>query len=160
MEQGERMKKLITLLFLLSPSLCLAGDGSGILPHWNKTSTNKSMIYITNISDSTVTVFITLYDESGSEYTESSETGTNLVSLGSLTGDPLSTSGATLDANESGIFKIERLGASKYGYGVITWSTSGKETVALIVHNQVGYWDTSLLNPAFVSYPVNDHRPF
>lgn len=149
------MKKLIPFLLLALSTLSFAGEGDTMVVNWLKSSTQYTQIDLTNISDETVTVFITYYNYDGTVYNEASETGTQCSVGYSFSGDPLTT-GATLDPDETGTIQISAVGAVKKGYAIIKWETTGSSRVALVGavrHDNTG---TSLRG----MYLLNDGQPF
>ena len=165
------MKKLRTVfvcLFLFASfSAAFAQDSQGkaIIPHWEKYLTSISHVsptmFLSNISSETVTVKVTLYDENGNVYDESSETGsTNFRIQGAFSGDPMSAAGATLGPNQSGRIIIEN-GSFQAGYGEITWSTgTANIQVALVAGLRGMYSQLSPDRYARWFVPINDLKPF
>lgn len=125
------MKKSVLVGILVFCSMVIAGEGQAVVPSWLKSSTNYSQIELTNLSSEEVTVFITFYDVNGTVYNESSETGTNFT-VSVMSGDPLSTSGATLASGKTGTIEVSATGSFKKGYAIVSWSSSGDSRVALM----------------------------
>jgi hypothetical protein len=159
------MKKLLlSTVFMLTCQIlgytpAYGGDGGAILPSWYKDpSPMYTSIFVSNVSDEQVTVYITLYNVDGNTYTESSETGTNLSVERGFSGDPMSVSGATLQANATGELRVLGTGVLKTGYGEIKWSSTGSSRVALIAFARQTFDASSGL--AFAVFPVNGFVPF
>jgi hypothetical protein len=159
------MKRLLlstTLLLggqILGDTPAYAGDGGAVLPSWYKdTSPWYTSIFVSNVSDEQVTIHITLYDADGNTYTEASESGTNFSVVRGFSGDPLSTSGATLQANVTGEFRILGTGSVRTGYGQLKWSSTGSSRVALIAYARQTFDASSGVALAMV--PVNGFAPF
>jgi len=159
------MKRLLWgTVFMLSWQIlgytpAYGGDGGAILPSWFKDSSPMyTSIFVSNVSDEQVTVHLTLYDANGNVYTESSETGTNFSVNFGFSGDPLSVSGATLQANATGELRVLGTGAQKSGYGEVKWSSTGSSRVALIAFARQTIDISSGF--AFAVIPVNGFVPF
>ena len=121
-------KRLFSALSaLLLTSTAWAGGGSAVMPHWAKDAYSSTHLYITNISDETITVYVDLYDQNGNRYTETSETGDNIATA-TFSGDPTA-SGGTLGAKQTGIISIKALGNYYYGGASIQWASSGDSRV-------------------------------
>jgi hypothetical protein len=159
------MKRLLLgTVFMLSWQIlgytpAYGGDGGAILPAWYKDSSPMyTSILVSNVSDEQVTVHITLYNFDGNTYTESSETGTNISVERGFSGDPMSSGGATLQANATGELRVLGTGALKHGYGEVKWSSSGSSRVALIAFARQ---TVDMSNGfAFAVFPVNSFVPF
>ncbi|GAB6041818.1 hypothetical protein [Endothiovibrio diazotrophicus] len=148
----------MTQLGVASTALA-GGSGSAILPSWLKgTGSWNCIIYVTNTSNSSVDVKITLYDESGYSYTEASEAGDNIATgWGFGTSDPVGTP-VSLGPRQTGVVAISS-GSNGGGYGSIEWTSSSSEVAPLIAHEQVQvqYNGTTL---GTYSVPVNALQPF
>jgi hypothetical protein len=160
-----QMKRLLLgMMFTLSWQIlgytpAYGGDSGAILPHWLKDpSPMYTTIFISNISDEQVTVYLTLYNVDGNSYTESSETGTNFSVERGFSGDPMSAGGATLQANATGELRVLGTGTLKTGYGQIKWSSTGSSRVALIAFARETIDVSSGF--AFAVFPVNGFVPF
>ena len=157
-------KSLLVVVMMLSCQIfdhtpAFGGEGGAILPSWFKDLTPWSTsIFVSNVSDEQVTVYLTLYDENGNIYNESSESGTNFLVVRGFSGDPLSTSGATLQANRTGEFRILGTGATQTGYGQIKWTSAGYSRVALIAFAR--YTVVASSGTAMSVVPVNRLEPF
>lgn len=148
---------IVASLILGTPLCAHAGDGRAILPSWFKDgSPNSTSIFISNISNEQVTIYVKLFKENGDPYDEASESGTNFLVARGFSGDPLSVSGATLDTNATGEFRILGSGPTETGYGVIEWESSGRSRFAVIAFARYTFTEPS----GIAVVPVNDLQPF
>lgn len=150
------MKNFALFLLLTFTGMAFAGEGSTVVSSWTMsgTASTYTQFDLSNITDESVTVFITLYQYDGTVYTEATEAGTN-VSVGyGFSGDPLTT-GAVLDANETGGITVAN-GATNKGYAVIRWESAGTSRFALIGEMRTDTVSTGLRG----SHTINNGQPF
>ena len=114
---------------LFATGASAGGSGSALVNHWKKNDVNGTNIFVTNISDSTVTFYIDLYDQSGTLYDENSEAGDN-INVAGFSGDP-TTGGGTLQAKQTGnIVLTNGIGSDRYGSAVIRWESQDDIRIA------------------------------
>ena len=142
------MKKIIAaLLFSVLSTNVFAGSGKAIVPHWyiNGTYDQSFQIYISNTTEHTLDVSITVYKDDGTTRTATEE--------GQITN-------GTLAAGKSGWFAIASASAQEFGYAVIEWSNQGtdEDLVGLTAHAASTRLNTTT-NFAY-SVPINNGQPF
>jgi|GEM_PF-5000603 len=113
---------------LFATGASAGGSGSALLNHWYKGSTDSTTLYVTNISDTTITFYVELYDQNGTLYNENTETGDNINVVG-FSGDPTA-GGGTLQPKQTGKMGVRNLGDSRYGAGIIRWEAQDDVRVA------------------------------
>lgn len=175
------MKKLLicmsaVLSIVFAGSTAFAGSGSAIIPSWRAKTFTASEVYswtqidISNITNNTVTIYITFYDDSGSLVTDSS----NSQSSGNITAkwlSPLSNYQEVGLTNKSVKFDLganETIDVSilnsvdSNGYGIIEWEptvSTRQDTVALVAVGEIIFWQENLYrNSHYV--PINNGLPF
>ncbi|MGE0268611.1 MAG: hypothetical protein AB7S78_09185 [Candidatus Omnitrophota bacterium] len=148
------MKKLVLLvlvgLLTLSPSMASAASASGsavgtpLYWHWaSGTERSAPIIFVTNITSSSINVTLTIYDEDGSILTDTDDdpldgplratgaTLTNYDDSRSADGDSVT---FTLAANDTARFRVIEYNTSDYhsGYVRIEWAQDSDAVVGLI----------------------------
>ncbi|MBM4053443.1 MAG: hypothetical protein FJ264_01975 [Planctomycetes bacterium] len=148
------------IMTLVLPCTAIAGSsGKVIVPYWQKASNMKSVVSVSNISNSSVDVTISLFDENGNIYNESSESGTNLWVFWGLSSSPLDTPVA-LASHKTGQLIIDKVGSSKGGYAIVQWSSTSNEAVALITTIQYYAYNSASDFGSIVIIPLNNGMPF
>lgn len=147
------MKTKLLLIFSIAGMFfslaAFAGSGKAIVPHWHSSLSDglRNRIHVSNITDNTLNVTITLYNKNGSVY-NSGLTYTNFI-----------TSNTQLAANSSGY--LQMYGSTDYGYAVIEWSNTGTDDDVL---GLVAYSSKTVVNGpewrADVGIPVNNGLAF
>lgn len=153
------MKTLTTLLFtsITFANTAIAGGGSATIPSWLSTSSTNTHFYISNISGTPSTVKVKLYQQDGTVYNENSQSGQNFVFYGSFEGNPLSDTGAELDANKSGAIYMEAP-AFMFGYGVIEWSSQSNKQISIIATGLNEYNVSGAYGKTMIE--INDNKAF
>lgn len=105
--------------------------GKAVFTGWLSTGGTNSHFYITNVSDTATDVTFKLYSHTGSEYNEGTQSGTNFTFYGSYAGNPLTDTGATLEAGET-IAIYTNIPGFDFGYGVVSWTSTGSKQVSLV----------------------------
>jgi hypothetical protein len=163
---------IITLLVFASITPVFAGQGKAIIPHYvsNYTSAQSYRVpftYITNITNSTITVTLTFYDNTGNVITDgdgSSATGV-IMGSGLTTNYNESVTGASVsfDIPAHNTVNVQlRCSSWQHGYGTIEWSQNSQE-----LHGLVAYCFNSMYSLGISSaykveryIPINNGMPF
>ncbi len=151
------MKKVLAPILLLASTSALAGGGSSLIPSWLSTSTSDTNLFISNISSSVSNIKVTFYQQDGTVYNESSESGVNFTLYGEFVGNPLSENGATLEANKSGAIYMDS-SLFLYGYGIIEWTSYDEKRVSILASGLNQYVSGASLGRSIIE--INDNKPF
>ncbi|GAA6168466.1 hypothetical protein [Sessilibacter corallicola] len=139
---------IITLIFSLA-NFAYAGSGSAILSHWSgQASTNTStFLYLSNVSDNTINVSVTFYDDFGNPTPATSFS--NFIN-----GD------TQLSPKSTGQILI-RPPSRKNGFAVIEWSNLyGDDNQVALVATGLRIVVNSSSRRADTIIPINDGKPF
>lgn len=93
-------------------------SGSRYLPAWQTrhiSSNLQTYITFTNVSNADVSVTIDLYDQNGTAYNESTESGTQLSFITPNSDSPVTTTGSLAIISGPSL---------RYGYGIIKWTSN------------------------------------
>ncbi len=190
------MKKLlismaIIVSIVMSSSAVFAGSGTAVIPHFygytiNDDDQHPVQVFMSNISDKTITVNITFFKSDGTILQEGSAgdlgagvgilkayntSGTYNENLNSSTAPTFS---FDIDANETSYVRLDIGSTIKYGYGLIEWNNETATTItpnspALVAHCRIQQYNTdsrdisTTENWAYVgwySVPINNGLPF
>lgn len=175
------MKNIISFavvcLMLITATLpVFSAEGSAMIPHYQAYKLSSPQEdwhthwYISNITDSSLTVTITLYDQSGNIITDDNSSSTGLIQALNVTNYSDNNTGSTVSfnigADSAGYVSIhsQTSGSWKYGYGIIEWSqgTNNKKYQALIVHSRCTRLKVngSLVYESAYGIPINNGQPF
>ena len=180
------MKGLVTVAiviiagFMTNEAYCQTASGSAIIPSYqanytSSTSINRSYISISNISESTVTVKVTLFndigviqndndddDEAGSLYVRNASTVSNWDDDGTDTSSDCSVY-FDLAANNTVEIFVSFSGMT-YGYGKIYWEKSSSKMSVALVANLRHYLyftdETDMSTRTEFGVPINGGMPF
>ncbi len=171
------MKKLLmslvvvlSILFFQGP--VFAASGKAVLPHYHGNYTSSSYyqvthLFITNVTNATTSVTLTLYDASGTIVTDDDNYDAGKIraesSVSATWDDNHSGSSATfdLDSNETVLVTITGSATAIIGYGRIEWEQPNSDAVyGLIAH---GFKTRYSQNAGFYSQAsihINNGLPF
>ncbi|MCC2618348.1 hypothetical protein LJ739_18995 [Aestuariibacter halophilus] len=138
----------VTLFFLSTQSF--AGQGKAYVPYWkgqaSGSGSNGTKLWISNITNHTVTVDLTFYDSDGNEVSPT-------FSDGFVNGNQLA-------PKTTVHLKIDH--ADKFGHGLISWSNTNAnddDAVALIAHGNRTEVSTTYRFGAY-GISINNGLPF
>lgn len=149
------------------PSTPPTAGGEGVyIPLWwqgaDGSLGGNTRIYLSNISDQTITVSIDLYKQDGSLLTDDgSKTGGNINGRGNETSYDDSTGiSFQLSAGASSSILLKNVSSETFGYGTVEWSSSTApvDGVALVGQTVTAITGTSLGRAS--SVPLNEGKPF
>ncbi len=172
-----RKQIYVFLVFGLVTLMCsgtLTAGGQAFIPHhFSRTVSadvfNLTQVWISNISDVTVSITVTFYDHTGAIITDSEGTSSGgiLTAGGSNNYDETDSTGSmTFDlyAGDTVNVVIKDSGSSTIGYGVIEWTSSSKPGKAKLVAygSHQGYFkETTYRVFAYErAIPINKGLPF
>ena len=168
------MKKIKVLLMSLVLITCMLGangtvaassysSGKAFIPYYSQSDTLKTVYTVANITDSPITVTVTIYNADGTLVTDdnSSTTGRITASTDFLNYSDQNIDSSltfTLNAHNTGYFIMNYNSAYNYGYGVINWTQNGTAVQGLVVTGK----NISSSNNTLIHHyiPVNNGLPF
>lgn len=138
-----------------------AKSGSTVIPHIMDGGSRSFHLFLSNITDSDIEVFVTLFGADGQVILESAESGDNLVPYAHYQEYTEPTVGQYSISVVIGPHQTFRLsvnnGIDNHGYGVIEWVSQGNEVKALtaqawVLSSAGGYYSYTV--------PINAGLPF
>lgn len=167
--------KPLLLLFILFNSMHALADSTGraIIPHWNAfysgSATNEfasTQIHVSNLTDTTITVEMKLYDAEG-DLASSDDFDASILPVGALMNCNIMGTLCDLPAHSSGFFFIHNDSENEFpfttGYGAIEWSSYNEEHVAMVAHGTTlseRSDSQSARMKSNMSIPINNGMPF
>lgn len=153
------LRAMFASLSLLTAPIALAGSGSATIPNWVNTTGGVTTLFISNVSESISNIKVKLYDQEGNLYLESTQAGQNITFSGPFVGDPMSSSGATLESQKSGSIQIDTgSGLFIFGYGVVEWTSENEKQSSIIASGLLEYQSGSAFGRANIE--INNGRAF
>ncbi len=162
------MKKILVCLVVMACLLGLSNvafgtSGSAVINHyWSTTGGAYSHLNVSNITDSTISVKITLYLLDGTILYDSStnqSSGYVKIDAGTILnyteGDNTKTVSFDLAANQTCRFVVS--GFTAYGYGIIEWTQNSKETKGLVASSTLVNTGSGI---SISVIPINNGLPF
>ena len=160
---------VVVLIFLATP--LYAGQGSAVLPFYrsylvDSNNASSCMFYMSNVTDETIDVKVTLYNKTGSvivDETSSSITsgrfrGGNVTNWNDNPSDGSIT--FSLQAENTGFIYIGTE-SSEYGFGKIEWTSSGSSVYGMVAHGfYTEYKNETIVIKSRFSIPVQNGLPF
>jgi len=137
---------LVVFVCFLSPMASASASnystGKAVIPFYSQDASAASYYFVSNITDSPISVTVTLYNNDGTLVTDdnSSTTGRITGSAALLNFDDQNTDSTltfTLNAHCTGSINLLIMATAHIGYGVIQWSQSGTTLQAMVVWSQL-----------------------
>lgn len=161
------MRKIVLFVLLLSllviPSVVQAKSGSAVIPFYyiekSSNHTDKTILYISNITDQPISVDITLFTKEGTIF---KDTAGDHIFISNVSSYSLNNINSTLSFNLNSnattyiVLKSE-LTTQKYGYGVIEWSQDSNNTYGLVAS---GSYLQARPGTSRFAMQINDSKPF
>lgn len=162
------MRALIFIIVSILAQQAYASGGTAIIPHWlsegtvGTTNHTNLHLHTSNISGTTITVTVTLYDEAGNLISDTDDNpatglvwGTNVASY--TDNSTTYTARYDIPAHNTSriIINTPNVSTLEFGYGKIEWSASNNKLgVAMVAHcwlyrhfsGAVGYLDVTVNN--------------
>lgn len=166
-----KMRLLLILAALILPSSAHAASGSAFIPHWESqyiTANNfhATYIFVSNITDTAVSVSLTLYDESGAIVSDDGSPTTGALTAYfnySSYNDNVTGASATFDIPANSTARLTVLTAHKAGHGKISWTQNSDNVVALFAYTQREWYvngSTTFNGRTYSNMEVNEGKPF
>ncbi|NKC19485.1 hypothetical protein CWC29_011620 [Pseudoalteromonas sp. S4498] len=139
---------VIIALILLTSFSSFAGSGKAIVPLWSAGPNHHTFIDISNITDNSLYVELTVYRRSG-----------DVVPSSNLTFDNINASTGEIAPNNTGYILVSGFSHEEYGYATISWKNKNGDDVVGLVSQGV-----RVINPngnrAEYAVIVNNGMPF
>lgn len=168
------MKKTISLLTLVLCLLCaqtftFAASGKAVIPFFDCFNVTGSATYshftVSNITESTINVKVTLYKADGTIIKDDNNSSAGLLrgtsTLANYNDNPSDNASITftLEANKSGYFSLWAVPSQEtFGYGTIEWTQDSKTIYGLVSFGNFVQSNTS--GPSRFAIPINGGLPF
>jgi len=170
-----KIVKPLILLFALLGSMSLFADSSGraIIPHWNafysgsvSNEFSSTQIHVSNLSDSAITIEMTLYDAEG-DVASSDDFDASILPIGALMNCNTMGNLCDLPAHSSGFYFIHNDSENEFpfttGYGRLEWTSYNEEHMAMVAHgismSEMSDSKSGRMK-ASISIPINNGMPF
>ena len=161
------------LMTFLSVSSFADSSGRAIIPHWSAfysgTKSNEfssTQIHVSNLTDSTITIELSLYDAEG-DVASSDDFDASVLPVGALMNCNTMGTLCDLPAHHSGFFFIHNDSENEFpfttGYGSLEWTSFNQEQVAMVAHGiSMGEMSDTQSGrmKASVTIPINNGLPF
>lgn len=161
---------LLGVSILFSGNLCFAAGGSAVMPvcknyKISSQETYNTQIYLSNVTDASIDVTITIFNYDGTIVKDSGSTLFRAGNVSNFNGNPTSNDSATftLAANNSAYFIFENASSSQYGYALIEWSQTSNAIYGLLANaREFHYRDIApnITREYAYSLPINGGKPF
>jgi hypothetical protein len=151
--------RLVAIFLSVAASAMAGGSGSAVLPWWLKAGgTWTTDLYVTNISNSTINVRITLYDSIGNIYDETVESGTNFYFGAGFGANPVG-NWVAVAPHQTGGLNITSAGSMINGYGLVEWTSSNNEIAPAMATALYRTWTGSSCT-GISNILLNEGKPF
>jgi hypothetical protein len=154
---------LSVLSFASTASAATYSQGKATIPWYYQGSSDESGFSVSNITDSSINVIITLYNYNGTMLIDDGSSSAGFLRGSSINNysdnNTDSTVTFTLDAHSTGNFTLSVYSTIHNGYGIIQWNQSGTALQGLVVSGtQIFHQSSSSQVRTPIS--INNSMPF